>query len=114
MNTQTSSAAGHSQVVNDCRDHTLFSWTKQGGLNPIHAQRAEGVYIIDSEGKKYIDFSSQLMNVNIGHGHPKIKAAVMQQMDEVAYVYPGMATGCLLYTSPSPRDRTRSRMPSSA
>ncbi len=87
MSTTTDAA-----IVKNCLDYTLFSWTKQGGLNPINAQRAEGVYIYDRDGKGYIDFSSQLMNVNIGHGHAKIKDAVAKQMDEVSYVYPGMAT----------------------
>ena len=80
------------QIVQDCLDYTLFSWSKQGGLNPINAKRAEGVYVYDQDGKRYIDFSSQLMNVNIGHGHEKVKAAVVKQMDELSYVYPGMAT----------------------
>ncbi len=79
-------------IVKDCLDHTLFSWSKQGGLNPINAERADGVYIYDRDGKRYLDFSSQLMNVNIGHGHAKVKAAVLKQMDELSYVYPGMAT----------------------
>jgi len=86
------SSTADASIVKDCLDYTLFSWTKQGGLNPINAQRAEGVYIYDRDGKGYIDFSSQLMNVNIGHGHAKIKDAVAKQMDEVSYVYPGMAT----------------------
>ncbi len=89
MNTQ---APSPDQIVKDCLEHSLFSWTKQGGLNPINAQRAEGSYIYDRAGKRYLDFSSQLMNVNIGHGHAKVKQAVMKQMDEVSYVYPGMAT----------------------
>ncbi len=73
-------------------DHTLFSWSKQKGLNPIVIERAKGVYLYDYDGKRYIDFSSQLMNVNIGHGHPKVREAVAKQMDEVSYVYPGMIT----------------------
>ena len=89
MNTQ---APSPNQIVKDCLDHSLFSWTKQGGLNPINAQRAEGSYIYDRDGKRYLDFSSQLMNVNIGHGHTKVKEAVTKQMDELSYVYPGMAT----------------------
>jgi taurine--2-oxoglutarate transaminase len=91
MSTKTETA-NQSSIVSDCLDYTLFSWSKQGGLNPINAQRAEGVYIYDRDGKRYIDFSSQLMNVNIGHGHAKVKAAVAKQMDELSYVYPGMAT----------------------
>ena len=89
INTSEDSA---SQIVKDCLDYTLFSWSKQGGLNPINAKRAEGVYVYDQDGKRYIDFSSQLMNVNIGHGHEKVKAAVIKQMDELSFVYPGMAT----------------------
>lgn len=73
-------------------DHTLFSWSKQSGLNPIHIERAEGVYLYDSDGKRYLDFSSQLMNVNIGHGNQRITEAVRRQMEQVSYVYPGMVT----------------------
>ena len=73
-------------------NHTLFSWSKHAGLNPIHARRAKGVYVYDDQGKKYLDFSSQLMNVNIGHGRPEIIDAVVKQMEQVSYVYPGMTT----------------------
>lgn len=82
----------HSESIQNCLDHTLFSWSKQSGLNPIDACRAEGVYVYDRDGKRYLDFSSQLMNVNIGHGHAKVQAAVNQQMEQLSYVYPGMAT----------------------
>ncbi len=91
MSTNIQTADEHA-IVQDCLDYTLFSWTKQGGLNPIDAHRADGVYLYDRSGKRYIDFSSQLMNVNIGHGHAKVRAAVLKQMDELSYVYPGMAT----------------------
>ncbi len=73
-------------------NHTLFSWSAQGGLNPIEAVSAKGVYVQDKDGKKYIDFSSQLMNVNIGHGDKRVIDAVMKQMNELQFVYPGMAT----------------------
>jgi taurine--2-oxoglutarate transaminase len=79
-------------ILKNNMDHTLFSWSKQKGLNPIVIERAKGVYLYDYDGKRYIDFSSQLMNVNIGHGHPKVREAVAKQMDEVSYVYPGMIT----------------------
>ncbi len=79
-------------IIKDCLDYTLFSWSKQGGLNPINAHKAKGVYLYDREGKKYIDFSSQLMNVNIGHGDQRITEAVAKQMQELSFVYPGMAT----------------------
>ncbi|MFZ4569956.1 MAG: aminotransferase class III-fold pyridoxal phosphate-dependent enzyme [Bacteroidales bacterium] len=73
-------------------DFTLFSWSKQADLNPINISHAKGVYLYDYDGKRYIDFSSQLMNVNIGHGHPAVREAVSRQMEEVSYVYPGMIT----------------------
>ncbi|RYU82112.1 aminotransferase class III-fold pyridoxal phosphate-dependent enzyme [Hymenobacter persicinus] len=80
------------QILQDNLDHTLFSWSKQSGLNPISAERAEGVYVYDRDGKRYIDFSSQLMNVNIGHGDQRVTEAVAAQMRELSYVYPGMIT----------------------
>lgn len=74
-------------------DHTFFSWSKQGGLNPIEIQHAKGVYLYDPQGKSYLDFSSQLMNVNIGHGREEVAEAVAQQMAAVSYVAPSFATG---------------------
>lgn len=73
-------------------NYTLFSWSKQAGLNPIDIVKGEGVYIFDSDGKRYIDFSSQLMNVNIGHGNQRITEAVIRQMKKISYVYPGLIT----------------------
>ena len=80
------------EIVQDNLDYTLFSWSKQKGLDPIAVQRAEGVYLYDYDGNRYIDFSSGLMNVNIGHGHPRVAEAVMRQMQEVSYVTPGCVT----------------------
>ena len=80
------------EIIKNNLDFTLFSWSKQSGQNPINASYAEGSYIYDREGKRYLDFSSQLMNVNIGHGNQRITEAEAKQMKEVSYVYPGMAT----------------------
>ncbi len=82
----------HQEILSNNLEYTLFSWAKQGGLNPINAYKAKGSYIYDRDGKKYLDFSSQLMNVNIGHGNERIGKAVARQMEELSYVYPGMAT----------------------
>jgi len=79
-------------IIKNNLDYTLFSWAKQGGLNPINASHAKGSYVYDRDGKKYLDFSSQLMNVNIGHGNQRITEAVAKQMKQLSYVYPGMAT----------------------
>ena len=81
-----------SKSIQNSIDYTLFSWSKQAGLNPIDADKAKGVYVYDKDGKKYLDFSSQLMNVNIGHGNQRITKAVCKQMEELSYVFPGMAT----------------------
>jgi taurine--2-oxoglutarate transaminase len=80
------------ELVDLNRKHTLFSWSAQGALNPIPVERAEGVYLWDVDGKRYIDFSSQLMNVNIGHGDKRVIKAIKEQADKLQFVYPGMAT----------------------
>jgi len=80
------------EIIQDNLDYTLFSWSKQKGINPIAVQRAEGVYLYDYDGKRYLDFSSGLMNVNIGHGHPRVADAVYRQMQEVSYVTPSCVT----------------------
>ena len=80
------------QIIKDNLDYTLFSWSKQGGLNPINASHAKGRYFYDRDGKKYLDFSSQLMNVNIGHGNQRITDAVTKQMQQYSYLYPGTAS----------------------
>ena len=89
MSTNSSSK---SQIRDNNLNHTLFSWAKQGGLNPISIKDAKGVYLYDRDGNKILDFSSQLMNVNIGHGDQRITEAVKRQMEEVSFVYPGMIT----------------------
>ncbi|HUM67079.1 MAG TPA: aminotransferase class III-fold pyridoxal phosphate-dependent enzyme, partial [Chitinophagaceae bacterium] len=79
-------------IVENNQDYTLFSWSKQKGTNPIAVQHAEGVYLYDYDGKRYIDFSSGLMNVNIGHGNQRITEAVVRQMKQVSYVTPSCVT----------------------
>src|SRR5215471_14447915 len=89
---QTSTISETSEIIQDNIDYTLFSWSKQKGTNPIAVQRAEGVYLYDYDGKRYIDFSSGLMNVNIGHGNQRVTEAVVRQMQEVSYVTPNCVT----------------------
>ena len=90
MSTQTLSQA--QEIIQDNQEYTLFSWSKQKGSNPIAVKYGEGVYLYDYDGKKYIDFSSGLMNVNIGHGDQRVTQAVVKQMQEVAYVTPSCVT----------------------
>ncbi|TCZ73667.1 aminotransferase class III-fold pyridoxal phosphate-dependent enzyme [Flaviaesturariibacter aridisoli] len=92
MDTTLSTRTESQQIVQENLDYTLFSWSKQKGQNPIAVKYAEGVYLYDYEDKRYLDFSSGLMNVNIGHGNQRITAAVTKQMQEVAYVTPSCVT----------------------
>ena len=80
------------QIIQDNLDYTLFSWSKQSGLNPIAVKHAEGVYLYDYDGKRYLDFSSGLMNVNIGHGNQRVTRAVTEQMQQVSFVTPSCVT----------------------
>ena len=80
------------EIIESNLDYTLFSWSKQKGIAPIAVKHAEGVYLYDYDDKRYIDFSSGLMNVNIGHGDQRITDAVVKQMQEVSYVTPSCVT----------------------
>lgn len=71
--------------------YNLFSWSAQGKLNPIVVDRAEGIYFWDIEGKRYADMSSQLVNVNIGHGNKEVIEAIKKQADKLAYIGPSFA-----------------------
>lgn len=74
------------------KSHTLTSWNAQSTWNPIPIVRGEGVYIYDSNGKRYLDWSSQLVNVNIGHSHPHVVKAIQEQVAQLCYVDPSFAT----------------------
>ncbi len=89
---ESGSAADAAEIIRKNKEYSLFSWSVQQDVNPIPMARAKGVYFWDAAGKRYIDFSSQLMNVNIGHGHPKVIEAIKKQAEELVFAYPGMAT----------------------
>lgn len=79
-------------MIELCKAHTMYTWAKGNAVNPIPVERAQGVYMYTPEGKKILDFNSQLMCVNIGHSHPKVLAAMKAQIDKLLYVFPGTAT----------------------
>lgn len=79
-------------IVDQNKRYTFFSWSVQSTVRPIPVVKGEGVYFWDAEGKKYLDFSSQLMNLNIGHQHPKVIKAIKEQADVLCYAHPGVAT----------------------
>ena len=64
------------EIVAQNRANTFFSWSVQGQLDPIAIDRAEGVYLYTPEGKQILDFNSQLMSVNIGHGDKRVIQAI--------------------------------------
>jgi taurine--2-oxoglutarate transaminase len=80
------------EIVDLNKEYTFFSWSNQGQVNPIPVTKAEGVYFWDADGKRYLDFASQLVNENIGHQHPKVVKAIQDQAATLAFVSPGMAT----------------------
>src|ERR1041384_6461300 len=89
---QTKTISESQTIIQDNLDYTLFSWSKQKGINPIAVKYGEGVYLYDYAGKRYIDFSSGLMCVNIGHGNQRVTDAVVRQMQQVSYVTPVCTT----------------------
>jgi taurine---2-oxoglutarate transaminase len=80
------------EIVEKSTRYTLYDWQAQGKLSPIPVDRAEGVHFWDVEGKRYLDFNSQLMCTNVGHGHPRVIEAIKRQAETLAYANPFMAT----------------------
>ena len=69
------------KVVQENRDYTMFSWSVQETSNPIHLKRGQGVWFWDGDDNRWLDFSSQLINLNVGHQHPKMLEAIKKQVD---------------------------------
>ncbi len=80
------------EIIAMNREYTFFSWSVQNQTVPIPMVKAEGIYFWDADGKRYLDFSSQLMNMNIGHQHPKVIKAIQDQAATLAFAHPGVAT----------------------
>ena len=83
----TIEATKHQAYLDD-RAHVFHSWSAQGTLNPTEITGGEGSYFWDSSGKKYLDFTSQLVNLNIGHQHPKLVAAIQESAGKLCTVAP--------------------------
>jgi taurine---2-oxoglutarate transaminase len=80
------------EIVALNRQHTFFSWSIQGAVDPIVIDRAEGVWLYTPEGDRILDFNSQLMSVNIGHGDRRVIDAITEQALKLQYVQPAFAT----------------------
>ena len=80
------------EIVDLTKKYTLFEWSAQSKVDPIPVARAKGIYFWTPEGKRFIDFNSQLMSVNIGHGDERVIRAITEQASVLAYANPFMAT----------------------
>ncbi|MBB6096786.1 taurine--2-oxoglutarate transaminase [Deinobacterium chartae] len=81
-----------SRVVQENRDYTLFSWSVQNQLQPIHMTGGRGSHFFDGDGNTWLDFSAQLINLNIGHQHPQVLEAIKRQVDQLCFAGPSFAT----------------------
>jgi taurine--2-oxoglutarate transaminase len=80
------------EIVALCRKHSIFEWSVQTKVDPIPVARSQGVYFWTPEGKRFLDFNSQLMCTNVGHSHPRVVKAIQDQAATLAYANPFMAT----------------------
>jgi taurine---2-oxoglutarate transaminase len=80
-----------SEIVEKSKRYTLYDWQAQSKASPIAVDRAEGVYFWDVDGTRYLDFNSQLMGVNIGHGDKRVAEAIAHQAEKLPYISPFMA-----------------------
>lgn len=105
-------AATEDQVRRDDRAHVFHSWSAQGLIDPLPIASAQGSYFTDYAGKRYLDFSSQLVNVNIGYQHPKLVAAIQEQAARLTTISPAFANdarseAARLITELAPGDLTK-------
>jgi taurine--2-oxoglutarate transaminase len=80
------------EIVELTKKHTLFEWSAQNAVDPIPVSHAKGCYFFTPDGRRFLDFNSQLMCVNIGHGDERVIAAIHEQAQRLAYANPFMAT----------------------
>jgi taurine--2-oxoglutarate transaminase len=80
------------QILPLSKEHVFWTWSAQAKVDPIPLARAEGVHFWDTAGKRYLDFNSMTMCVNIGHGDKRVIRAMQDQAAELPYAAPGMAT----------------------
>ncbi len=92
MATETLATMSGEEMIALSKKHTLFEWSAQSKVDPIPVARAKGIYFWTPEGKRFIDFNSQLMCVNIGHGDERVIRAIEHQLRTLAYANPFMAT----------------------
>jgi len=100
------------RVVENEKKYVIHSWMAQKDFKPFIVTGGEGAVIWDETGKRYLDFSSQLFNVNAGHQHPKVIAAIHEQIEKLCYIGPGpsnetRAELCRVLAEVTPGDLTK-------
>ncbi len=91
MAQQTDGVMSAEEIVALSRKHTMFEWVAQNTVDPIPVETAKGSYFYSADGKRYLDWNSQLMSVNIGHGDQRVIDAIAAQAQKLAYANPFMA-----------------------
>jgi len=81
-----------SEILPSSLEHSFWTWSAQAKVDPIPVKRAKGVYFWDVDGKRYLDFNSMTMCVNIGHGDERVINAIVEQARELPYAGPPMTT----------------------
>jgi len=79
------------KIAENEKKYVFHTWTAQNDFKPFIIAGGEGAVFWDDKGKRYLDFSSQLFNLNAGHQHPRIIAAIKEETEKICYVAPGMA-----------------------
>src|SRR5467141_961557 len=91
MATETVKALSAEEITDLCRRHTLYDWSAQSSVKPMAVQSAKGVYFHTVDGRRFIDFNSQLMSVSAGHGDRRIIDAIKRQAEQLPYISPFLA-----------------------
>ncbi len=91
MVTEAVKALSAEEITELCLRHTLYDWSAQADLKPLPVTSAKGVYFHTADGHRFIDFNSQLMCVNAGHGDRRIIDAIKRQAEQLPYISPFMA-----------------------
>src|SRR5258706_10402543 len=88
----TTTDLSRQEIIDISHQTTLYEWTVQSAMKPLVIDHAKGIYLWDADGKRYMDFNSQLMCTNLGHGDARVIAAITAQLEKVAYVAPTTST----------------------
>jgi len=92
MNKEFSTITSGADIVRLTKKYTVASWTAQDQWNPINMKRAKGIHFWDHDDKRYLDWSAQMINVNIGHGNEHVVNSIKENLDKLTFASPSIAT----------------------